>query len=328
MTNISVKTVLIVFLSITIALISALRADYQKERNDTLMYANHFSCVESGGGFRDCDNIIGYSDEYLYFALVKLVAYISSSFFVLKFIISLTFLLPLFVFLKRASPVFYISLILILSDFRFWEQFTNALRQGLALAVFLTAALYIYNWKKSLSLKLLAVGFHVGSLPLIFSTRLKINMLWMALALIVSFLSYANYMYIYDLIGLSDYHKIQYYMRIREVDDLAIPLHYAAILLLSILFYKKSNDIFFIYSFNVSLVLILLTILLSPLGIGYRYVSYIFPFVYVLHAYNIVYVSRILPEYGIIKMSLYVLSFIFAIVYIYIKYDVLVSLIS
>ncbi|MEZ9340249.1 EpsG family protein [Vibrio splendidus] len=269
-----------IIISIALSLISSNRSDVNKDRNDTAVYSEHFSClVKKGEG---CSSIVGGLD-YSYGIVASILENFSfHSFFIFKFFVSFVIVFPILylVLSKSISPV--LSFAFLLSDYRFYEYFSNVLRHGLALSFFCILILFFsrYNWKYLLAFIIVPLT-HLSTSVLLLIPFTKLRTVFIFVLLSGSIFG----LYFFAPIGeyFSGYlpGKIQYYIDHSEGFKFASPIQYTTMFLLTVLLYRSfdNSKIFFA---NAVVILFLLSIFFNAIGMGYRFISFSLPFYAIL----------------------------------------------
>lgn len=269
-----------IIISIVLSLVSGNRSDMAKYRNDTAVYSEHFSCLVKKG--EDCSSIVGGLD-YGYGIVASVLEKLSfHSFFIFKFFVSFVIIFPILylVLSKSINPV--LSFAFLLSDYRFYEYFSNVLRHGLALSFFCTLILFFsrYNWKYLLAFIIVPLT-HLSTsvLLLIPFTKLRTAFIFVLL--------FGSVFGIYFFVPIGEYFsgylpgKIKYYIDHSEGFKFASPIQYTTMFLLTVLLYRSfdKSKVFFA---NAVVILFLLSMCFNTIGMGYRFISFSLPFYAIL----------------------------------------------
>lgn len=262
-------------------------AEFSDARNDTFGYAEHFECLAKGGTLGECDPVISTNlTEYLYPGLVAAIAKVVGplNFYAFKFVFALLVSFLIFLSCALLSKVPSLTLILLVLDFRFWEYVANSLRNGLAIAIFVSIfACYKLRARPiPLLAKLVAGAAHSGALVLVLAPRRKLGGWALFVVLLVCGLILATSSLLLPLLSGSPWlgDKFAFYLMLVKdnSEGFALPLHYVAIFIVMARFYMKSDDQAFIEMFNVLLVLLTFSVALNLLNLSYRSISLMLPF--------------------------------------------------
>ncbi|MEZ8445402.1 EpsG family protein [Vibrio splendidus] len=269
-----------IIISIVLSLISSNRSDVAKYRNDTAVYSEHFSCLVEKG--EDCSSIVGGLD-YGYGIVANLLEKISfHSFFIFKFFVSFVISFPILylVLSKSISPLF--SLMFLLSDYRFYEYFSNVLRHGLALSFFCILILIFsrYNWKYLLTFIIVPLT-HLSTSVLLLIPFARVRTYFIFSLLAASIFGVLFFVPIGEYFSSYLPAKIRYYIDNSEGFKLSSPIQYTIIFLLTISLYRNfhKSKIFFA---NAIIILFVSSILFNSIGMGYRFISFSLPFCAIL----------------------------------------------
>ena len=287
----STVLVLCLVLAFIVALLSGTRSNGDKEFNDTAQYFEHFSCLSQGMGIESCDNLISTNSfEFLY----QYLAYLFSAFsdfgffkFAFAFLVSFAILFGVQIL---SNGLFYGTTLLLL-DFRFWEFFTNVLRLGFAIGLFIFCFAFLIKskWRN------ISIFAHISMLPLIFAPTRKLSNRTISLLFLfaVSSWFFADVWAPVVLEYFNDDSKLRYYYLTNENIGIQVPLHYFAFTITSIFFYKKSEDPIYVATSNIMYLLMAAVLFLDVFGLSYRISAIMLPFVVVSVCYQVRYFSRL-----------------------------------
>lgn len=262
-------------------------AEFGDGRNDTFGYQEHFECLAKGGSLGECDPLISTNaTEYLYPGAVAAIAKVAGpqNFYAFKFVFALSVSFMIFLSCALLSKVPSLTLLLLVLDFRFWEYVANSLRNGLAIALFVSIFAYYKLRARPIPLlaKLAAGAAHSGALILALAPRRKLGGGTLVLLFAVCGVILAGSSLLVPLLSgvawLGD--KFAFYLMLVKDNSagFALPLHYVAIFIVMARFYMKSDDQAFIEMFNVLLVLLVFSVALNLLNLSYRSISLMLPF--------------------------------------------------
>jgi len=277
-------------LAFAAAIVVANRGDHFKERNDTYIYKEHYRCMLSSG--KSCNDIVRGMDV-LFYTIAKVIALLSfNDFFIYKLILALLILFPILLFVVTYSVNPLISILFLLVDYRFYEYSANVLRHGLALAFFcLFAVFYKHHMNKIKIASIFAILTHISAIIFLFFTsrRIKIKMgTFLSFLFVLWFFLSKSFINIFSQYLPS---KIQFYLLATKIVHFDIPVHYLIVVALIILLYKRIEQAQ-LFIANSILILLLASLYLDLIGMGYRYVSFALPFVSVIIPHLIVIISR------------------------------------
>lgn len=299
--------VLLVGAILIMATMAAGRSTYFKEKNDTLMYQNHYSCM-ARHSTEFCESKIGNSSDPAYTVLVKILSTITngSAFWLFLFILAAIYISTSFFFAEKLSPIPIISILFLISDFRFWEGFSNALRHGLALSImllFISLGVSMRS-EKVVAMRWLSALSHKSIIPvLLVPINRKFNALFLLPLIPISYILAKNISPFLDAVGLSEYHKILYYTRHENeisYSSIGMPAHYILVMLLSTFACRHKENNFFNASTLMLITLTALSIILSPLGMGYRMSMYMTPFISINIAFIIILLEKRIKKTSIV----------------------------
>jgi len=301
----SIYTLLIViFISNIMAFLVANSSDKIKTRNDIAAYKSFYNCLDYKiDSIHKCNRLIGTPNDILFqdFSYIgKNILKLKFNFFLYILVFSIFFSILFSVYRSSIYPS--ISILFLLSDYRFWEYGANTLRAGLAMSIIMISFyLYLkYNNKLTLFFKFLPSLAHITAFFYIFVPldRIKSKKLILLFLLVLIF-SY-NFHIIYGFAnmlpsGLFDKISFYYNQNFTNKVFFGIPMHYLAIILFGFYLYvtNQIKEKIFIFSFNIIIVAFLLFILLIPLGMSYRYFYYMLPFITIVLSFEIDYIMNI-----------------------------------
>lgn len=318
-------------------------ADTYKERNDLPMYKNNYSCLTCDiNSISECNKLMGNPQGVVY----QYSAYFAKIFFNMNFNWYL-FFFSFFVYftilyiISKISPLHYVSIFFLLTDFRFWEYGYNILRAGLAETIFLIVFFILYKKKNILKkTKFFITGLpflaHSSALVFLLIRQKKYNIFFLLFILSISI---ALYQFFDDIIKnilpqilpIKMNNKINFYYKYQEnystnLASFSIPIHYFMILTFAffLIYIKKYSYKFFVYSFNIVLILFVFSYIFSLLGIGYRFIGFMPPFIAILFTYEIQILFKKIKS-NILKMIVLILSFSFILVIFFKNYELIIK---
>ncbi|RLQ15565.1 EpsG family protein [Vibrio sp. SBT000027] len=292
-----------IIISIALSLISSNRSDVNKYRNDTPVYSEHFSCLVENG--KDCSSILGGLD-YGYGIVANLLEKVSfHSFFIFKFLVTFVISFPIlyFVLSKSISPLF--SLIFLLSDYRFYEYFSNVLRHGLALSFFCILMLFFsrHNWKYLLSFIIVPLT-HLSTSVLLLIPFTKVRGYFILGVLATSIFGVMFFVPLGEYFNSYLPSKIQYYINNSEGFKFSSPIQYTVMFFLTLALYKKFHHSKIAFA-NAIIVLFLTSVFFNSIGMGYRFISFSLPFYAILFPSMVSIISK---SFGVFSKQVYITS--------------------
>lgn len=191
--------------------------------------------------------------EYLYYLLRYFIKVVFNEFYVLTFV--MMFITNLFIYLglkKRNVNGVYLLLALMIYLSSVNLIFLNLMRQGVAVAIFFYASMYIdeKKFKKYLFYVIVAAGFHISSLallPLYFIKSFKITktkyLLFVIVCYFFVYIDFSKSIINYLAMNVSRYYKYynHEYILNSEVNLLSIGVLLNVIFLFVILVFTKKN---------------------------------------------------------------------------------------
>jgi hypothetical protein len=301
MTKLRTSDVLILLIAIFLALLVA-NSTNSGDRNDLISYANHYNCLSDAYlSVSNCSGMIGNPFDFIYQGLAFIFKYLGGegSFKYFIFFISFFIFYSISVVVDRYSKVYFLPVMFLLVDFRFWEYGFNTIRHGLSLAIFM----HVFNYQlKREEFKVLSVVraiplfAHVSSFFYSFTSVKKFSVFFIFLSFsscfLISFYFYESFLNLLSgYMPLRIIDKLNFYLNLNSESGYAIPLHYGVILLFSAvsIVFGPEVDRVYVYSFNISWFIFLASILIYPLGVSYRVLSYMLPFIAILFGYQVNY---------------------------------------
>ncbi|MEL4482923.1 EpsG family protein [Shewanella algae] len=319
-----------IYISIFSFFIAYYALDY-KPRNDLKIYGLYFECINSNFHF-SCSDIIGSSGEiffYLFSFLFSLVSPDYSFFLFYYSVFILSSVLFWVISLCKGNGFFctITALFFLFTDFRYYDLSSNVLRHGLACSMML---MFIYFFIKQGGNK--TVGF-LSTLPLLshlssvghFFLFLKSEILnskffW----LFVFFVSYffSEIFFNSFLNGSGDsyiYRKLIFYSQNAsgESGGIVFPLHYALVVILSLVINVEDRN--YLVVRKVLFVYVALILLFIPLGMSYRFVSFIMPLCAICFSFQINFITKKIHS-STVSIFLYTLVSLFFIVLFFKNY--------
>ncbi len=324
LTKKSIYTILIIiFLSNFISFLMANSSAENKVRNDISAYKSFYMFIDSNvDSINRCNELIGAPSDRLF----QVFSYISKNIFCLDFTgflyllsFSITFIVLLIVAKNSVNPV--IAILFLLIDYRFWEYSANTLRMGISVALLLLSFhLYLRHQNKvTLLLKFIPLFAHIATFFYIFVPLRKINnrkIIFLFLLSIIFSYYFTDIFEYRNVVPQVFLNKLSFYYQQNILDDssFGIPKHYTLIILFGFYLYttKRIKDKIFIFSFNIIIFALLFFIILIPLGMSYRYIYYMLPFISIVLSFEIEYLikKKSLAYMGIV-ISIYSLLVLF-----------------
>lgn len=282
------NTVLTILTSVFAAVLCAERSDYFKERNDTAAYFSHFRCVTTNDSLSDCNYLLSTNGtEFLYQGFVYILRsfFFLDDFYYFKLIFALAIFSTIIYSVTSVSSRKYLSIFILLMDFRFWEYGANSLRNGLAVSLGVIFFLFFARSKTPYWPRLTAILAHSSATLLAIIPRKKMNA---TLILTISALFITAFFVLKNdptFLLLSGSDKLQYYLTQAESSETSTrpPLAYALVLTYSLLTYsKKTNSIIEISAKNALFIIFGFSLLFSIIDMAYRVYSFATPFIAIL----------------------------------------------
>jgi hypothetical protein len=300
--NLKIKnqTVLIIFVTILVSLfvgvLSASRSDDYKEFNDTAVYKDHYLCLKNSVEVNSCDSLISSNYvEFVFQYVASLLAFFYD-FTIFKFIISFIISFMVVYGVLSLSGGAYLSVALLVLDFRFWEYFSNVLRLGFSVGLFTLgfALFYKLDVRMASVIRFLCVFTHASTLPLLLSPKRKLSYLEILGFFLIAYTAwrFADLWLplIFDYI--SDGSKLIYYYNFKDSEEIQIPIHYAIIIVGSLFFYENSRNHIFVAVSNVLYLLLGVGLVFDVIGLSYRISAMMLPFVVVSASCQVMHLSN------------------------------------
>lgn len=291
---------IILIFSLVVGGLSANRSNHLKDRNDTIVYKEHFDCLSSGRESEECETILSTNLlEITYHTLAQLASKIMN-FEIYKFLFAfiVAFLIFCSVYLLASGSL--IGLIYLMLDFRFWEFTTNTLRVGLAISlIMISYVLYFESAKTYLKIiKYLGPLSHIAAAVFLAIPKKKINFLNLILFFLIALsLFKLESLWLPALIETIAVDSKLYYYTISGKPEYQVPLHYILVALGSLIFYKGSKSTAYIATANTLYVLLMASFIFGVIGMSYRIAAFMLPFVIVSMVMQVRYFSNIF-KYG------------------------------
>lgn len=301
----SIYTLLIVlFLSNFLAFLVANSSDKIKVRNDISSYKSFYNCLEYDiNSIHKCNTLIGTQNDILFqsFSYVgKNILKFNFKFFLYVLVFSIFFSILFTVYKSSIYPS--ISILFLLSDYRFWEYGANTLRAGIAIAIMLIS-FYLYLQKQNILtsfFKFLPSFAHITAFFYILVPFNHIKSKKLILLFLLAIIFSYNFHIIFELSKILPntlFDKIYFYYNQNLINKVpfGIPMQYLAIILFGFYLYitNQVKDKIFIFSFNIIIIALLLFISLIPLGMSYRYSYYMLPFLAIVLSFEVDYIMNI-----------------------------------
>ena len=292
---------IILFLSNFMAFLVANSSDKIKVRNDITAYKSFYNCLDYNiNSIHKCNTLIGTQNDILF----QSFSYVGKNIFKLNFkfflyILTFSIFFSILFTVYKSSLYPSVSILFILSDYRFWEYGANTLRAGIAIAIILIS-FYLYVKKQNILtylFKFLPSFAHITAFFYILAPFNHINSKKLILLFLFAIIFSYNFHIIYELSTIlpnSIFTKIDFYYNqsLSNKVSVGIPMQYLSIILFGFYLYIRNQvkDKIFIFSFNIIVVALLLFILLIPLGMSYRYSYYILPFLAIVLSFEVEYI--------------------------------------
>lgn len=292
-----------IYISIFSFFIAYYALDY-KPRNDLKIYGLYFECINSNFLY-SCSDIIGSSGEFFFFLFASLFSlgshdYSFFLFYYSVFILSSILFLVISLSKRNGFCCSVISLLFLFTDFRYYELSSNVLRHGLASSMML---IFIYCFimqgrTKIVSfLSILPFFSHlssVGHFILFFRNKVFDNRIFWFFVFLISYF-FSEMFFGYFLNGSGDshiYNKLMFYSQNVSVDrgEMIFPLHYVMVIFLSLAIDVK--DRVYLVVRKVLFVYVALAIFFIPLGMSYRFVSFIMPLAAICFSFQIRFITN------------------------------------
>jgi len=278
--------------------------DGTNERNDTSVYFQAFKCQATTQEYISCDKKLGNTGDFIYSVTSYLFAIIlNGNFDIFLLIISMFINYYILKFVFVYSPMPLVSLLFLLSHYRFWDFSANALRAGIAL----TILLYIFSnpkivdryLKYNILYRLLPIAAHFSLIPTLLINQSNIKRIYLLLIVAtVLFISqyFFEIMALFESFGILP-SKLEYYIHIAKKALVAEKVSYIS-LLIFIMGIVMKNAIYGkrLLIWNSFILFFIVSLIMSPLGLGYRYFSFSLPFISILLSIYVTYILGFFHE--------------------------------
>ena len=287
---------LVLFFSIVVGSFSANRGNHFKDSNDTFAYKEHFDCFSAGHESNDCNSIISTNSmEITYHALVQFASQLMN-FEVYKF--SFAFIVALLIFrsVYLLTSCSLLSLLYLMLDFRFWEYATNTLRAGLALSLIMVGFTFYFKVTGRSLRNIIYLGpfSHLTVTIFLMIPKRKINFLWLFILFLTSVVLFKfESSWTPKLIEYVSGDSKIYYYALSGKPEYQVPMHYIAITVGSLLFYKRASSSVFIVTANTLYVLVIASFIFGVIGMSHRIAAFMLPFVVISMVMQVSYLSNI-----------------------------------
>lgn len=316
------------FFSLVLAFFVANSDYHERPGSDLPAYEQFYNCLD-GDSIRVCRVLISSNYEYLFYVVFLIPALLGVEFteFLFVFSFAIYFILASSVIRlsKNEYGLYWLSLIFLISDFRFYDYGFNILRHGFAAAlmIFFTALLGARRRKLWFFTSFLPVLVHVTAIAQL-SLLSKFKLLYSRftwLAILMSTFLFVQFFYsewvlnyIFQLEYFGD--KVYYYFSSDREHDW-VPVQYVVSIVAVLL--VRIDDTVYIRVRQVFFVLVALSILLLVLGMSYRMVAFMMPFVAVLISYQVYNFLLFFTAQSrvIVYISLLIVFMLYAGVYLY-----------
>ena len=259
------------------------------ESNDTLVYQSQYSCFNEFDSLSRCSKAVGENFISLTTIISFVTSLVSNEFIAFKFISSLFVVSSVFFMVFLYSDYRIISLIFLILNVKFVELFTNVLRHGFAVSfICIFFILALSGSRIKFFSKLFALLSHISAIPVLFLVKNRQSRF--IILIFIVFMSFVSIFFsdIYPYVNYIDsqlFHKIDYYFEYREIFP-GRPytyFHFITIFFL-IIQYGNIKGKYVIVS-NFVLLFSAFGIAVMPIGLAYRYESYLVPFDAVIFPY-------------------------------------------
>lgn len=272
---------LAVILALILAALNSLSDFESRARNDLSAYDAHFQCIQVQAPI-SCRNEIGRPADFLYEFIV--VAFnrvlLVENFKIFLLIFSFFIYFVVLSFPINLSKFYFIPLLFILSDFRFYELGGNVLRNGLALSILAI----IVKCKLRGLINLAPIFSHISAAPFVlykvFSYRPILGILTIFIAIVgLSFVG--SVIQMFALIPIPELQgKIQAYFHESEFSSFAVSKTYLFYFFFLLFFCRTlKSDKNFLIGFGLFSSFFFFHLVFSVSEIGYRFLNYCVPFV-------------------------------------------------
>lgn len=298
-----VSIILIVAASIVLALTAGSRTNNYKESNDTFAYYNHYKCLSENRYLTNCNEELSNNFiEFVYPIFAKICSGIFE-FNAYKFFIGLIICLSIMICVYTMSAYSLTPVVCLVLDFRFWEYSANTLRVGFAISLIVISFSMVNSGRSAIgsTLKFLSFFTHVSTFLLLAVVRKKLKIIVVVATVVLSWcLSPIILQILVEQFSenLFSGDKILYYFRMDD-KEYQLPLHYLLVILSSLIFYKKTNNLKFIYVSNALFLLLVSSLIVSPLGMSHRISALMLPFIAVSLSYQVSMLSNISTKYNL-----------------------------
>lgn len=290
---------------------------HNREGSDLFAYEQFYNCL-SLDSIDVCRILISSNYEFFFYYFLKLSSLASLDFswfiFFFSFIIYSSLVTLVIKFSKEDNRLYWISLVFLLTDFRYYDYGFNIIRHGSASVMMLIAfGCYLVVKSKVKNIFLFSpVFFHlsaIAQLSLLARSRLFYSRIfWFFLFLFFSALVFSPaFSWIAESLFHVDYlgDKLSHYLGDGRHPDW-VPLQYFFILVFSLVL--NINVKTYLIIRQVFFALISLSIIFFPVGMSYRFVAFAMPFSAMLLTYQIGHVYSLFERDG--KIFFYVGVFI------------------
>ena len=286
---------LIIIISIWLAFMISVHSDKKRDRNDLYMYQKYYECINHSS---DCKDIIGNPSDVLFSWIVSISKIFIEKYYIFLFLYAFFINYLILWNIYKLSPFPLISVLFLLTDFRFYEYSSNILRVGLAellLLIIFKWQIIHFNNNKYLVYKIIPLLAHISTFPALMAPMKRIKISFMLSSLIIIFILIFYFSHIFSFIKFflpeSILGKYFYYYNLTLIhsSSYSLPLHYISIIFLSIFLLNKIKSTIYIYAFNIVWFLFIFSFILHLLNLEYRMFDLMPPFLSILLAYHIKY---------------------------------------
>lgn len=265
-----------------------------REGSDLPAYEKFYYCLMQSS-YYDCTWLINSSYEYAFYFLFDIISFSGVNFRLFLFLFAFFLYASLSLMVVKLSSdafnLYWLSLIFILTDFRFYDFGFNILRHGLASALMVfSTALFVYNSSKLKYIFIIIPLFaHISAIAqfslVARAEFLNARLLWFIVFLVLFGLHLFSVNILTFFIGFDYIGDKLYFYKIRNEYSEWMPLHYFLVLFLALTL--DINNKSYIIIRRVFFTLTALSIIFIPLGMGYRFIAYAMPFTAIIITYQI-----------------------------------------
>lgn len=281
-----------VFVSLLFAIYSANRMITYKERNDTEAYYQQYSCYTTSEK-NDCYSLASEAGLVAFNALFSSFSSVSAvfldndfSFRLLIFLIALSVVGVSCHFCIKYLNYPILAMPLLFLEPKLVELSANTLKQGVAyIFILIVFDSLLSSRRLTILFKVAALMSHVTGFLSFFLIKRRLG--WKIFSLIAVAIAMNMFGVMGWLANIMNYGKLSYYTALAEEETTtfisSFSMLYLIVLLCSLFLYRdRRSDVPWNVSFNFIMFCVCLFIVTYSIGIGYRFLFYIGPFILIL----------------------------------------------